>query len=51
MEIKKGVISRMTRNKRGITTLTVKTGLITQGEFDELSQTSKVAPTVKIEIT
>ena len=46
----KGIITEIIRNKRGTTTLTIKTGQITQKEFDEISKTNKVAPTVEIEI-
>ena len=46
----KCIITEMVRNKQGITTLTIKTGQITQKEFDEVSRTNKVTPMVEIEI-
>ena len=49
MEPKNGYISQMFRNKKGITTLYIKTKEINQEEFDEIGK-NVVVSIVKVEI-
>ena len=49
MEPKNGYISQMFRNKKGVTTLYIKTKEISQEEFDNIGK-NVVVPIVKVEI-